>query len=102
MIVASMRVLLFFATIALFGQDPPDIETLLKTAHAAYRKADYPAARKSLEDAWTAAGDLPANDPKRYEILKQLSGVLTASGANEDAEKFIELAINWRENAVGR
>jgi tetratricopeptide (TPR) repeat protein len=102
MIVPNMRALLFFAAVALLGQDPPDIDSLLKTARAAYRKADYAAARKALEDAWGAAQDLPQTDPKRYEILKQLSGVLIASGANEDAQKNIELAINWRENAVGR
>jgi tetratricopeptide (TPR) repeat protein len=97
-----MRVLPFFIAIGLFGQEPPDIDALLKTAHAAYRKADYPAARKSLEEAWTAAGDLPQNDPKRYEILKQLSAVLGSAGENDEAEKYVELAINWRETAVGR
>jgi tetratricopeptide (TPR) repeat protein len=99
-----MRVLLFFATTpGLFGQEPaPDIDALLKTAHIAYRRADYPAARKSLEDAWKAADALPRNDPQRYEILKQLSGVLAAAGENEAAENYIELAINWRENAIGR
>lgn len=98
-----MRAILFFATAGLFAQEPPpDIDALLKTAHNAYRKADYPAARKSLEDAWTAASSLPQNDPKRYEILKQLSGVLGASGENEESEKYIELAINWRETAIGR
>jgi len=97
-----MCAILFFAAIVLFGQEPPDIDALLKTAHAAYRKADYAAARKSLEEAWAAAGALAQNDPKRYEILKQLSGVLGSSGANEEAEKYIELEINWRENAVGR
>jgi tetratricopeptide (TPR) repeat protein len=102
MIVGNMRALLFFIAIGLFGQEPPDIEGLLKTAHAAYRKADYPAARKSLEEAWTAAGELPQNDPKRYEILKQLSAVLSSAGENDEAEKYVELAINWRETAVGR
>src|ERR1700689_5081992 len=97
-----MRALLFFLAIGLFGQEPPDIDALLKTAHAAYRKADYPAARKSLEEAWTVAGDLPQNDPKRYEILKQLSAVLSSAGENDEAEKYVELAINWRETAVGR
>ncbi len=97
-----MRALFVFITIGLLGQAQPDIDALLKTAHTAYRKADYAAARKSLEEAWSAAGELPQNDPKRYEILKQLSGVLGASGENDEAEKYIELAINWRETAVGR
>jgi tetratricopeptide (TPR) repeat protein len=115
MIVASMRAILFFIAICLFGQaqppdpakpveraKPADIDALLKTAHVAYRKADYAAARKSYEEAWAAAGELPQNDPKRYEILKDLSGVLSASGEYDAAENYIELAINWRENAVGR
>jgi tetratricopeptide (TPR) repeat protein len=102
-----MRVLLFFLAIPLFGQEPSDrqpldIDALLKTAHAAYRKADYAGARKSFEEAWAIADKLPQTDPKRYEILKELSGVLSASGDNDAAENYIELAINWRENAVGR
>ena len=97
-----MRVILFVIAATVFGQAPPDIEALMKTAHTAYRKADYAGARKSLEEAWTAAGELPQNDPKRYEILKELSAVLGASGENEEAEKYIELAINWRETAIGR
>jgi tetratricopeptide (TPR) repeat protein len=97
-----MRAILFLIPTCFFGQAPPDIDALLKTAHTAYRRADYPAARKSLEEAWTAAGELPQNDPKRYQIVKELSGVLGASGDNEEAAKYIELAINWRENAVGR
>jgi tetratricopeptide (TPR) repeat protein len=100
MIVANMRAILFFICLALFGQQPPDIDALLKTAHAAYRKADYPAARKSLEEAWAAAGELPPNDPKRYEILKQLADVTGSAGDNDAALNYIELAINWRETAV--
>jgi tetratricopeptide (TPR) repeat protein len=98
-----MRGTFFFLAAGLFGQEqPPDIEALLKTAHAAYRKADYAAARKSYEEAWAAAGELPQNDPKRYQILKELSGVVSASGDNDAAENYIELAINWRETVVGR
>ena len=98
-----MRVILFFAALALCAQEfPPDIETLLKTARTAYRKADYTAARASLEQAWTTAAALAPNDPKRYEILKQLSGVLGSAGDNDDAETYIQLAINWRETTIGR
>lgn len=97
-----MRVILFFAALGLFAQAPPDLDALLKTAHAAYRKADYVEARKSFEAALAAAGELPANDPKRYEILKNLSGVLSAAGAQDEAQNYIEQAINWRENALGK
>ena len=98
-----MRAILFvLSTVVLAQAPPPDIDALLKTANAAYRKADYAAARKSFEEAWTAAGELPQNDPKRYEILKDLSGVVSAAGDQDAAENYIELAINWRETVVGR
>src|SRR5271157_2316887 len=100
-----MRMILFFAALGLLAQAPPDprpdMDTLLKTGHAAYRKADYAEARKSFEAAWAAAGELPDSDPKRYEILKNLSGVLGASGAQEEAQNYIEQAIAWRENTAG-
>jgi tetratricopeptide (TPR) repeat protein len=97
-----MRVILFLIVAAASAQEPPDVDVLLKTARVAYRKADYAAARKSLEEAWSAADKLSPNDPKRYEVLKQLSSVLGSAGDNEAAEKYVELAINWRETAVGR
>ena len=98
-----MRAICFLIAVGLFGQEqPPDIDALLKTGHAAYRKADYAAARKSFEEAWAAAGELPQSDPKRYEILKELSGVVSASGDQDAAENYIELAINWRETVIGR
>src|SRR5580693_743503 len=98
-----MRAIFFVLSTVVLGQaPPPDIDALLKTANAAYRKADYAAARKSFEEAWAAAGELPQSDPKRYEILKELSGVVSASGDQDAAENYIELAINWRETVVGR
>ncbi len=99
-----MRVALL-ATIALAvaAQDqPPDIDPLLKTARAGYSKGDYAAARAALEQAWTLAQELPAKEPMRYEILKQLSGVLSAAGDYAGAQNYVELAINWRETAIGR
>jgi len=51
-----MRAILFCMAAIVLGQaPPPDIDALLKTANAAYRKADYAAARKSFEEAWAAA-----------------------------------------------
>ncbi len=100
--IVGMRWLSFLIAAGVLAQEPVDIEALLKAAHAAYRKADYAAARKSYEAAWTAAGELPQNDPKRYEILKELSGVVSAAGDQDAAENYIELAINWRETVMGR
>lgn len=103
MIGASMRILLFIiAAIGLFGQETPDIDALLKTAREAHRKGDYAAAQQPLEDALRASDALPKEDPRRYDILKELSAVLSASGQNDKAENYIELAINWRETVVGR
>lgn len=94
-----MRGILFFIAISVFAQD---VDALLKTAHEAYRKADYAGARKPYEEAWAAAGELPPSDPKRYEILKELAGVTSAAGDQDAAENYLQLAINWRENTVGR
>ena len=83
-----MRVILFFRRPRPPAKAPPDIDDLLKTGHAAYRKADYAEARKSFEAAWSAAAELPDSDPSRYEILKNLSGVLGASGAKRGSAKL--------------
>jgi tetratricopeptide (TPR) repeat protein len=92
-----MRALLFVA-LSLFAQDLSDLEQLQKTARAAYSKGDYAAARQALEQAWDLAQQTPPADPKRYDILKQLSGVLSAAGDYAAAQNYVELAINWREN----
>jgi len=97
-----MHVLPLLLFIALQAQEPPDIDALVKTARAAYRKADYATARKPLEDAWAAAQTLPPEDPKRYDVLKELSAVMSASGDQDAALNYIEQAVAWRENAVGK
>jgi tetratricopeptide (TPR) repeat protein len=96
---------LLLATIPIFAQDPPDakapdIGELQKAARAAYSKGKYPEARTALEQAWELAQQTPAKDPQRYDVLKQLSGVLSASGGYAAAQAYVELAINWRETAV--
>jgi tetratricopeptide (TPR) repeat protein len=94
-----MRLLFVFAAVVLAGQD---LDQLMKTSAASYSKGDYASARASLEQAWELAQQLPTADPQRYKILKQLSGVLSAAGDYASAQNFVELAINWRETAVGR
>src|SRR5216683_4895657 len=95
--------LLSFIAVALVAQEqPPDLEQLLKTARGGYSKGDYATARAALEQAWVLAQESPAQEPKRYEILKQLSGVLSAAGDYAGAQNYVELAINWRETVLGR
>jgi tetratricopeptide (TPR) repeat protein len=94
--------LILIATLTIFAQEQPDIDQLQKSARAAYSKGKYAEARTELEQAWELAQQIPANDPKRYDLLKQLSGVLSAAGDYTAAQNYVELAINWRETAVSR
>jgi tetratricopeptide (TPR) repeat protein len=79
-----------------------DIESLQKSARESYSKGDYAAARQSLEQAWEQMQQSDAKDPKRYDLLKQLSGVLSAGGEYAAAQNYVELAINWRETVISR
>jgi tetratricopeptide (TPR) repeat protein len=79
-----------------------DVESLEKAARAAYAKGVYPDARKSLEQAWDLLQQTPANDPKRHEVLKLLANVTSASGDYAAAQKYVEQAIFWREEANGK
>jgi tetratricopeptide (TPR) repeat protein len=92
----------FFLAATLLAQDTPEIESLEKSARAAYAKGDYAAARTDLEQAWDQAQQTPAADPRRYDVLKLLAGVLSASGDYAGAQNYVELAINWRETNVSR
>ena len=89
--------IVFFIAAAALAQEAPDIEQFQKSARAAYSKADYPAAREALEKAWDLAQQTPAGDKRRYDVLKQLSGVLSAAADYAAAQKYVELAIQWRE-----
>jgi tetratricopeptide (TPR) repeat protein len=79
-----------------------DVDSLQKSARDSYAKGDYQAARKSLEQAWQQVQQSEPKDPKRYDVLKQLSGVLSAAGDYAAAQNYVELAINWRETAISR
>jgi tetratricopeptide (TPR) repeat protein len=85
------------------AQDPaPDFKTLIATGNAAYIKGDYAAAREPLLKAWDLAEQMPADAPERYDTLKRLTSVRTAEGEFADAGKWLEMAINWRENNLGK
>jgi len=93
--------LLFLLAGALAAQEP-DIDALMKAARESYSKGDYPGARETLEQAWQQLQQSDPKEPKRYDVLKQLSSVLSAAGDYAAAQNYVELAINWRETAISR
>lgn len=79
-------------------QEPaPDIKTLVDTGAAAYMKGDYELARQAYQKAWDAAQQGPPENPLRYDVLKRLTAVRAAVGEFKDANDFLQMAINWRE-----
>jgi tetratricopeptide (TPR) repeat protein len=95
-----MRCILFVAALLAYAQEP--IPPLMEAGNAAYLKGDYETARQSFLKAWDAAQQLPATDPVRYDVLKRLTSVRAAAAEFEDADQFLQLAINWRENTNGQ
>lgn len=70
--------------------------------NAAYLKGDYEAARTVFLKAWDAAQQTPAADPVRYEALKRLVAIRAAAGEFQDADTYLQMAINWKENTYGQ
>ncbi|HXS97276.1 MAG TPA: tetratricopeptide repeat protein [Candidatus Limnocylindrales bacterium] len=91
------------ACISLSAQEPQttDLDAAVKTANAAYLKGDYEAARQSFLQAWDQLQQTPPDNPQRYDILKRLVSVRAAAGEFEDANNYLQMAINWREQTSG-
>ncbi|MBS1859966.1 MAG: tetratricopeptide repeat protein [Acidobacteria bacterium] len=91
-------------TLCAAAQEDPmaPIAPLLGAGDAAYLKGDYDAARDAFAKAWDAAGQLPADAPARYDILKRLSSVRAAAGDFAGADEWLGQAIAWREAARGK
>jgi len=87
---------------ALADDPAAEIEQLMKTGEAGYVKADYEAARAAYQKAWDLAQQTPPKTPIRYDILKRLTAVSAALGQFAEADGYLQLAINWREVAIGR
>ncbi len=87
-----MRWLVFVAA-AVFAQEQADLNQLQKSARAAYAKSDYAAARAALEQAWEIAQQMPPESQQRYDVLKQLSTVLSAAGDYASAQKYVDPKI---------
>src|ERR1043165_3385700 len=89
--------------LAAFAQDQPaEISPLIDAGNAASMKGDYEPARQSRLQAWELAQQKPPSDPVRYDVLKRLTSVRNAAGEFADADSFLQMAINWRENAFGQ
>lgn len=98
-----MRTLLLCLAAAAFAQDaPPAIPQLLADGNAAYIKGDYETARQSFLKAWDAAQQLPPADPARYDVVKRLVAIRAAAGEFADADQYLQIAINWKENTYGQ
>jgi len=79
-----------------------DMQTLIEAGDASYLRGDYEAGRQSFEEAWQLAQETPPDNPVRYDILKRLASVRAAAGEFADADSYLQLAINWRENTLGQ
>jgi tetratricopeptide (TPR) repeat protein len=77
------------------------IQPLLKTGDAAYLRGDYATALGSFDIAWISVQSLPAEDPARYDVLKRLTNVLRVAGEYPEADRYLQLAIAWRETNAG-
>ena len=82
---------LFFRTL-LPGQD--ELDEWIRFGQAAYSKGNYTASQTMFAEAWKIAETLPNEDPKRYLILKRQAAAASALGQYQEAEGFIQLAIN--------
>src|SRR5690349_9007640 len=99
-----MRLLVLFLAALAFAQDvpPPSVSSLVADGNAAYVKGDYETARQSFLKAWEAAQQTTPDDPVRYDVLKRLVAIRAAAGEFADADNFLQMAINWKENLYGQ
>jgi tetratricopeptide (TPR) repeat protein len=96
--------MVFLVTSCALAQDEkplPTVAELEMTAQASFLKGDYDAGRQSLLTAWQIAQQLPAEDPLRYDVLKRLAMVRAAVGEFADADKYLQMALAWREQDQG-
>jgi tetratricopeptide (TPR) repeat protein len=105
-----MRLLLIFFAALAFAQEtapivpptaPPTIPSLMTEGNAAYLKSDYEGARQAYLKAWELAQQTPREDPIRYDVLKRLVAIRAAAGEFADADTFLQMALNWKENQYG-
>jgi tetratricopeptide (TPR) repeat protein len=103
-----MRSFLIFAgiptvlCIAAVAQDAAaGIDELMAAANAKYLHRDYAASLALYEQARQAVEQTPAEDPRRYDVLKRLTTVASAAGDYAAANRYLDAAIQWRLDRVG-
>ncbi|MFN7932496.1 MAG: tetratricopeptide repeat protein [Bryobacteraceae bacterium] len=97
-----MLTLFAIAFLAAAQQPEPDLPALIATARQQMAKGEFDSAKATMTQAWTFAETLPREDTRRYDTLKHFVAVLTGMAEYEEAENYLNLAINWRETINGR
>jgi tetratricopeptide (TPR) repeat protein len=88
--------------VAASPQEPVDeIKPLMDAGYARYMRGDYEGAREQYRKAWELADQGPPENPLRYDILKRLTAVRSAAGEFADADKYLQMAMTWRETTLG-
>ena len=103
-----MRCFLGFAAlpivfcIAAVGQDQSaGADELMGAANAKYLHRDYTASLALYEQARQIVEQGPAEDPRRFDILKRLTTVASATGDYPAANRYLDAAIQWRLDRTG-
>jgi tetratricopeptide (TPR) repeat protein len=106
-----MQRLLFVVGLCAFAaaQDTPPAEdpvkvlaAKIKDGDAAYLKGEYETARQTFLAAWEMLQTTPKENPARYDVLKRIANVRAAAGEFQDADDWLQQAINWRETVLGQ
>ena len=102
-IILGFVLLAIFLSRAAAQQDDPaaEMQALIEAGDAGYLRGDYEAGRQAFERAWQLAQETPADNPVRYDIAKRLTSIRAAAGEFAEADNYLQLAIHWRERALG-
>lgn len=89
-------------TLAFLGSLPAqetgaEVDKLIQAGRQAYLKGDPAEAKGALDQAHKLAQDLERTDRRRYQVLKLLAGAEAAARRWNEAEEFLQAAMDWRE-----
>jgi tetratricopeptide (TPR) repeat protein len=87
--------------IAAAQEAPAGIGDLIVAANTKYLHRDYPGSLALYEQARQLLEETPADDARRYDILRRLTTVTSAEGNYAAANQYLEAAIEWRLDRVG-